>query len=67
VAYYNNEIKRQDDNPTIGILLCTQKGKKLVEYTLAGMDKNLFVTKYLVELPTEQQFIDFINQETKKL
>ncbi|MEA5139578.1 PDDEXK nuclease domain-containing protein [Arcicella rigui] len=67
VAYYNNEIKRQDDNPTIGILLCTQKGKKLVEYALAGMDKNLFVTKYLVELPTEQQFVDFINQEANKL
>jgi predicted nuclease of restriction endonuclease-like (RecB) superfamily len=66
VAYFNEEVKRQDDNPTIGILLCTEKGKKLVDYALAGMDKNLFVSKYLVELPTEQQFISFINGDSKK-
>ncbi len=63
VAYFNAEVKREDDNPTIGILLCTQKGKKLVDYALAGMDKNLFVSKYLVELPTEEQFTAFINSD----
>ena len=63
VAYFNAEVKREDDNPTIGILLCTQKGKKLVDYALAGMDKNLFVSKYLVELPTEEQFISFITND----
>ncbi|MEI7596968.1 MAG: PDDEXK nuclease domain-containing protein [Bacteroidota bacterium] len=67
VAYYNDEIKLEDDNPTIGILLCTEKGKKLVDYALAGMDKNLFVSKYLVELPTEQQFVDFIMGELKNI
>ncbi len=67
VAYYNAEIKLPDDNPTIGILLCTEKGKKLVDYALAGMDKNLFISKYLVELPTEQQFISFITNDLKKL
>jgi predicted nuclease of restriction endonuclease-like (RecB) superfamily len=66
VAYFNEEVKREDDNPTIGILLCTEKGKKLVDYALAGMDKNLFVSKYLVELPTEQQFISFINKDSEK-
>lgn len=65
VAYFNEEVKQQDDNPTIGILLCTEKGKKLVDYALAGMDQNLFVSKYLVELPTEQQFISFINRDLK--
>jgi predicted nuclease of restriction endonuclease-like (RecB) superfamily len=66
VAYFNEEVRRQDDNPTIGILLCTEKGKKLVDYALAGMDENLFVSKYLVELPTEQQFISFISRDLKE-
>lgn len=67
VAYYNSEVKRNDDNPTVGILLCTEKGKKLVEYALAGMDKNLFVTKYLMELPSEQQLIKFVTNELKSI
>ena len=67
VAYFNAEVKREDDNPTIGILLCTQKGKKLVDYALAGMDKNLFVSKYLVELPTEEQFIAFIKSDLQNI
>lgn len=67
VAYYNEEIRLPDDNPTIGILLCTEKGKKIVDYALAGMDKNLFISKYLVELPTEQQFTTFINNNLAKI
>jgi predicted nuclease of restriction endonuclease-like (RecB) superfamily len=67
VAYYNTEVKLSNDNPTIGLLLCTQKGKKLVQYALAGMDKNLFVSKYLVQLPSEEKLIEFINKELELL
>lgn len=67
VAYYNAEVKQADDNPTVGILLCTQKGKKLVEYALAGMDKNLFVAKYLLQLPSEEQLMQFIENELKNI
>jgi predicted nuclease of restriction endonuclease-like (RecB) superfamily len=63
VAYYNAEVKRDDDNPAIGILLCTQKGKKLVEYATAGMDNALFVSKYLLELPKKEQLEAFILKE----
>jgi predicted nuclease of restriction endonuclease-like (RecB) superfamily len=66
VAYYNAEIKRQDDNPTIGILLCTEKGKKLVEYATAGMDNQLFVSKYLLELPQKEQLEAFLNKEVNE-
>ncbi len=65
VAYYNAEVKRTDDNPAIGILLCTQKGKKLVEYATAGMDNQLFVSKYLVELPKKEELEYFIQNEMK--
>ncbi len=66
VAYYNAEVKREDDNPAIGILLCTQKGKKLVEYATAGMDNHLFVSKYLLQLPKKEQLESFIHQEIEK-
>lgn len=65
VAYYNAEIKRPDDNSAIGILLCTEKGKKLVEYATAGMDNQLFVSKYLLELPKKEQLEYFILKEVQ--
>ena len=65
VAYFNAEIRRFDDNPAIGILLCTEKGKKLVEYATAGMDNQLFVSKYLLELPKKEQLEEFIEKEVK--
>jgi predicted nuclease of restriction endonuclease-like (RecB) superfamily len=63
VAFYNAEVKRSDDNPAIGILLCTEKGKKLVEYATAGMDNQLFVSKYLLELPKKEVLESFIQKE----
>ncbi|MEN9303512.1 MAG: hypothetical protein RL264_1941 [Bacteroidota bacterium] len=67
VAYYNAEIKRVDDNPSIGILLCTEKGKKLVEYATAGLDNQLFVSKYLVELPKKEDLEAFILKELDRV
>ncbi len=66
VAYYREEVKRTDDNPPIGILLCTGKGKKLVEYALSGMDNHLFVSKYLLELPKKELLEAFITNELQK-
>jgi predicted nuclease of restriction endonuclease-like (RecB) superfamily len=67
VAYYNTNIKREDDNRAIGILLCTEKGKQLVEYATAGMDNNLFVSKYLLELPKKEELAAFIQKEISGL
>jgi predicted nuclease of restriction endonuclease-like (RecB) superfamily len=66
VGCYNDQVKQIDDNPTIGILLCTEKGNKMVEYALAGMEEKLFVSKYLVQLPQKEQLIQFIENELKK-
>lgn len=66
VAYYNAEVKQKDDNPAVGILLCTEKGQKLVEYATAGMDNQLFVSKYLLELPQKETLEAFIKTEMKK-
>ena len=66
VSYFREEVKRPDDNHPVGILLCTQKGKKLVEYALSGMDNQLFVSKYLLELPKKEQLEAFITNELLK-
>ena len=67
VACYKNQISRQDDNPPIGILLCTEKGKQMVEYALAGMEENLFVSKYLINLPNKSMLSEFLDKELQKL
>jgi len=67
VSYYKNEIKHTSDNDPIGILLCTEKGKKMVEYALAGMEEKLFVSKYLLELPSKEILSQFIEEELKKI
>ena len=66
VSYFREEVKQSDDNPPIGILLCTEKGNKLVEYALSGMDEKLFVSKYLLQLPSKEVLQNFIEIEMKK-
>lgn len=66
VNYYKAEIKQPDDNPTVGILLVTNKNTALVEYATAGMDNRLFVSKYLLELPNKEQLQTFILKEIEK-
>jgi hypothetical protein len=63
VNYYKAEVMQADDNPTIGILLVTNKNNALVEYATAGMDNQLFVSKYLLELPQKAQLEAFIKNE----
>jgi predicted nuclease of restriction endonuclease-like (RecB) superfamily len=65
VSAYRDQIKQADDNPPIGILLCTEKGSKMVEYALAGMEQKLFVSKYLLQLPSKEILSQFIENELK--
>jgi hypothetical protein len=67
VNYFKYEITDKQDNPPIGILLVADKNEALVKYAKAGMDENLFVKKYLIQLPDAQQLQEFIEKETKKL
>lgn len=58
--YYKAEVMEPDDNQPIGILLVTNKNDALVQYATAGMDEQIFVSKYKLQLPTEQQLKDLI-------
>lgn len=67
VSWFKKNVMLEGDNPPIGILLCTQKDYPLVEYALAGMDNNLFVSKYLLELPKKEEMQKFIEEQMKEV
>ena len=62
--YYKAEVMQPDDNPPVGILLCTEKGDTMVKYATAGLDPNIFVQKYMIELPSEEEIKRFISGAT---
>lgn len=66
VSYFRENEMNAGDNPPVGILLCTRKGEKMVEYALAGMDNNLFVSTYLLSLPDKKTLQEFLLNEIKQ-
>lgn len=64
--YYKYEVMQPDDNPPVGILLCTGKGDTLVKYATAGLDPNIFVQKYMVSLPSVDDLTTYVADETQK-
>ncbi|MDE6567860.1 MAG: PDDEXK nuclease domain-containing protein [Lachnospiraceae bacterium] len=67
VAYYKENEMTEDDNPPVGILLCTDKGSQMVEYALSGMDNQLFVSTYMLHLPDKRQLEEFMLKEMKEM
>ena len=67
VNYYDRKIKSEDENPTVGILLSTEKNKTVVKYTLPEDNQNIFSSIYKLHLPTEQELIDAVEEEKKNL
>ncbi|MBU4485321.1 MAG: DUF1016 family protein [Candidatus Delongbacteria bacterium] len=66
LSWFKENIMTEDDNPPVGILLCTEKDHVLVQFALAGMDNSLFVSKYQLELPKKEDMQKFINDNIKK-
>ena len=67
ISYFKDCEMVDGDNPTIGILLCTEKGPKMVQYVLNGMDEKLFVSTYKLQLPDRQQLENFLIKEVKEM
>lgn len=65
VHYYDREIKQEEENSTVGILLSTTKNETVVKYTLPEDNKNIFSTTYQLHLPTEQELITAVEEEKK--
>ena len=66
VSYFRENEMNIGDNPPVGILLCTRKGDKMVEYALAGMDNDLFVSTYMLSLPDKKVLQEFLLKEIEK-
>jgi predicted nuclease of restriction endonuclease-like (RecB) superfamily len=63
-----DELKRnKEDNPTIGIILCTDKDKTVARYSVMKENKKIFAAKYKTILPTEQELAELIVQKKQML
>lgn len=58
--YYKHEVMQEDDNPPIGLLLCTDYGETTVQYATEGLSQNLFVSKYRFQLPSEEEIRKYL-------
>ena len=63
--YYKDNEMTEHDNPPIGLILCANKNDTFVEYTLGGMDNDIFVSKYLIELPKIEDLKRLIEGDMK--
>lgn len=55
VRYFEEKMRQETDNPTIGLILCTEKDKTIVKYSLLNDSNQIFASKYMLYLPTEQE------------
>lgn len=67
VRMYNDLKKGDDDNPTIGIILCTEKDETVVKYSVMSENEKLFASKYRTYLPDEIELKQLIEADRLKL
>lgn len=65
VNYYRANMMNEGDNPPVGILLCTEAGQEMVQYTSPGIDENVFVSTYMLHLPDREQILDWLRKEKR--
>jgi hypothetical protein len=63
VRMYDDLKRGSDDNPTIGLLLCSEKDEAIVKYSVLNDKNNLFANKYLLHLPTEEDLKKLIEED----
>jgi predicted nuclease of restriction endonuclease-like (RecB) superfamily len=69
--FYLNYLKAEEmeegENPPIGIILCSEKNETHVEYALGGMSNQVFVSRYLLSLPTQEELQAFVQRTRQQL
>ncbi|MCL2281943.1 MAG: PDDEXK nuclease domain-containing protein [Fibromonadales bacterium] len=63
--YYDDKIKLPEDNPTLGIILCAEKNEAMAKYSVLSDKNNLFASKYMLYLPTEEELKLEIERERR--
>ncbi len=62
VRLYEDKLKIKGDNPTIGIILCSDKNETVAKYSVLSESKQIFASKYQLYLPTEEELVDELNK-----
>lgn len=63
VRLFEDTVKGADDNPTVGIILCTEKDHTVVKYSVLNENRQLFASKYMLYLPTEEALRQELERE----
>ena len=64
--YRENEMTKGDALP-VGVILCAQKNQALVHYATGGLSQQIFVSEYLLNLPSEEELRQIVEEEQEKL
>lgn len=65
MEYYRKRVMTEGDNPPIGILMCTEVGKELAEYIAPYIDERLFLSRYMLQLPSRETLTGFLKKENE--
>lgn len=65
--YFRENEMTEGDNPPVGIILCAQKDVALVHYATGNLPQTIFVSKYLVNFPTEEELKQIVREEQERL
>ena len=67
IRLYEEQYRKEDDNPTLGIVLCSKRNEAVVKYSVLHESRQLFASKYLLHLPSEEELKREIERERKLL
>ena len=67
VRIFEDRVKATDDNPTIGIILCTEKDDTIARYSVLEENRQLFASKYRVVLPSEEELQAELEREKTQI
>jgi predicted nuclease of restriction endonuclease-like (RecB) superfamily len=67
IRMFDDLYKHTDDNPTLGLILCSDKNEAVVKYSVLAEHRQIFASKYLLELPTPEVLQQEIMRERKQL
>ena len=66
IRIFDELQKGEDDNPTIGIILCSEKNEAIAKYSVLNDGKQLFASKYQLTLPTTEELQNYIENRRRK-
>ncbi len=67
VRIYDQHIKSPEDNPTVGLILCSEKSEAIAKYSVLTDSKQIFASKYVLYLPSEEELIKELQRERIQL